>query len=340
MQEDKIKKVYGLFDEEKSKYIYENRIMYSLTGAKKFIRNVVCTTQIGYELYNRLKLSDRKKVLFGAGRLGQRFVRVYDDIKFDCFVDNYYADSSCGGIPVIDIEELKRNYSDAIICIVSIKYWKEIMEQLLREGFEERNILNFGMEYRKMNQLQYFDLPELEKNRKEWEVFVDGGSYDGESAVNFLKWCKSRGGIYAWEPDRNSIHKCKQLFEEQDMNVELIPKGLWSKAGVLRFRSQGRGGSITANGEMSVEVESIDYFVKEPVTFIKLDVEGAEYQALLGAEHTIASYKPKLAICTYHKLEDIWELPSLIHEMNPEYRFYLRHYSFAENETVLYAMPR
>lgn len=124
------------------------------------------------------------------------------------------------------------------------------------------------------------------------------------------------------------------------MNVELIPKGLWSKAGVLRFRSQGRGGSITANGEMSVEVESIDYFVKEPVTFIKLDVEGAEYQALLGAEHTIASYKPKLAICTYHKLEDIWELPSLIHEMNPEYRFYLRHYSFAENETVLYAMPR
>ena len=91
---------------------------------------------------------------------------------------------------------------------------------------------------------------------------------------------------------------------------------------------------------MSVEVESIDYFVKEPVTFIKLDVEGAEYQALLGAEHTIASYKPKLAICTYHKLEDIWELPSLIHEMNPEYRFYLRHYSFAENETVLYAMPR
>ena len=194
MQEDKIKKVYGLFDEEKSKYIYENRIMYSLTGAKKFIRNVVCTTQIGYELYNRLKLSDRKKVLFGAGRLGQRFVRVYDDIKFDCFVDNYYADSSCGGIPVIDIEELKRNYSDAIICIVSIKYWKEIMEQLLREGFEERNILSFGMEYRKMNQLQYFDLPELEKNRKEWEVFVDGGSYDGESAVNFLKWCKSRGG--------------------------------------------------------------------------------------------------------------------------------------------------
>ena len=42
-----------------------------------------------------------------------------------------------------------------------------------------------------MNQLQYFDLPELEKNRNEWEVFVDGGSYDGESAVNFLKWCKS-----------------------------------------------------------------------------------------------------------------------------------------------------
>lgn len=340
MQVDKIKKTYGLFKEEKSKYIYENRVMYSLTGANKFIRNVVCTRQIGLDMYNRLKFSNQKKVLFGAGRLGRRLVRVYDDIKFECFVDNFCEGRVYGEIPVINIEKLKSEFPNALISIVSIKYWEEIMEQLLREGFDERNILNFGLEYSKMNQLQYFDLPELERNRSGREIFVDGGSYDGESAIGFAKWCKTRGGIYAWEPDKGAICKCKQVFEEQDMNVKLIPKGLWCKEEVLKFKAGGKGGSITVNGETLVEVDCIDHFMDEPATFIKLDVEGAEYQALLGAKQTISKYMPKLAICVYHKPEDIWELPCLIYEMNPEYTFYLRHYSFAENETVLYAIPK
>ena len=70
------------------------------------------------------------------------------------------------------------------------------MEQLLQAGFEKKNILNFGLEYRKMNQLQYFDLPTLEESRKEVECFVDGGSYDGESTMSFVNWCKKARGGY------------------------------------------------------------------------------------------------------------------------------------------------
>ncbi len=75
----------------------------------------------------------------------------------------------------------------------------------------------------------------------------------------------------------------------------------------------------------------------EKVTFIKMDIEGAEYDALCGARKIIASQKPKLAICVYHKAEDIIEIPRLILDINPDYKFALRHYSLFDTETVLYA---
>ena len=69
-----------------------------------------------------------------------------------------------------------------------------------------------------------------------------------------------------------------------------------------------------------------------------MDIEGAEYNALIGAEQTIKTWKPRLAICVYHKPEDILEIPALLLRMNPHYNFALRHYYISSsNETVLYA---
>ena len=70
-----------------------------------------------------------------------------------------------------------------------------------------------------------------------------------------------------------------------------------------------------------------------------MDIEGSELKALCGARETICRLKPKLAISIYHKTEDIWELPKVILQMNSEYKFYLRHYSLAAEDTVLYALP-
>ena len=72
-------------------------------------------------------------------------------------------------------------------------------------------------------------------------------------------------------------------------------------------------------------------------TFIKMDVEGAEKNAILGAENTISRYKPRLAISIYHKPKDIIEIPTLLKELVPEYKFAIRHYSTNVYETVLYA---
>ena len=70
-----------------------------------------------------------------------------------------------------------------------------------------------------------------------------------------------------------------------------------------------------------------------------MDIEGAEEQALIGAKQTIINNRPKLAICVYHKLDDIWKIPNIILKYNSSYKLFLRHYTYSENDTVLYAVP-
>ena len=89
----------------------------------------------------------------------------------------------------------------------------------------------------------------------------------------------------------------------------------------------------------SVEVDALDnQSWGKDVTFIKMDVEGFESNAILGAKRILQEQQPKLAISVYHRPEDIWALPLLILDINPNYKFYLRHYSLRNTETVLYGI--
>ena len=69
-----------------------------------------------------------------------------------------------------------------------------------------------------------------------------------------------------------------------------------------------------------------------------MDIEGAEIEALKGAEKTIKKYRPKLAICIYHEPDHLYRIPLIIKEMVPEYRIYIRHHSDTASETVCYAV--
>lgn len=82
-----------------------------------------------------------------------------------------------------------------------------------------------------------------------------------------------------------------------------------------------------------------DVLADQRVTFLKMDIEGAEMEALRGAEHIIRAQAPKLAISVYHRRDDVWKIPMLLLSYQPAYRFYLRVYSFTGNDTVLYAIP-
>jgi hypothetical protein len=115
--------------------------------------------------------------------------------------------------------------------------------------------------------------------------------------------------------------------------------GAYSKDGELRFSASGRtNGFFNESGELVIPVRKLDSVVSEDPALIKMDIEGSEKDALLGAVNTIKRAKPKLAIAAYHYAHDLWRLVDVIREINPEYKFYLRHYSETGLESVIYAI--
>lgn len=172
------------------------------------------------------------------------------------------------------------------------------------------------------------------------EVFVDCGGFDGDSAKRFVEQCGSKyRDIIIFEPE-----SCKKEAIQKNMGdnqYELYQAGVWSKNTKLYFNAMGTGSSHIAEGksEYMVEAVALDETVydKKP-TYIKMDIEGAEQEALKGCRKIIQEYKPKLAICIYHKPEDLFEIPAMIKEMNPEYKLYVRQYANAWFDTVLYAV--
>lgn len=176
-------------------------------------------------------------------------------------------------------------------------------------------------------------------------MFVDAGAYNGETIGQFIQWAaKGYKKAYSFECDPDNCNKVETYLNEKNFrDVELIRKGVWSEETVLRFQANLGGASrIGSEGDIEVPVTSIDSVVgDERVTFIKMDVEGAELEALKGARNCIAKHSPKLAICVYHKPEDILTIPEIILDINPQYSFYLRHHKIANtSETVLYGITK
>ncbi|MBQ8632559.1 MAG: FkbM family methyltransferase [Lachnospiraceae bacterium] len=174
------------------------------------------------------------------------------------------------------------------------------------------------------------------------EVFIDCGAFDGDTMKDFIKVTKGNyQSIVCFEPV-DEFHK-KLEKRGAGKKVTAICAGVYKESTTLQFNAEaGKGSSISSNAEntISVPVRAIDDVPEcENATFIKMDVEGSELDALKGAKQTILRNKPKLAICLYHKTKDFIEIPTWIHTLVPEYKLYVRHHSFSVNETVLYAIP-
>jgi hypothetical protein len=96
---------------------------------------------------------------------------------------------------------------------------------------------------------------------------------------------------------------------------------------------------VKQKGNVEIEADSIDNVCEnENVSFIKMDVEGSELEALKGAQKQIKANKPKLAICVYHKKEDLLTIPQYILSVRPDYKLYLRHYGGLTTDLILYAV--
>ena len=173
------------------------------------------------------------------------------------------------------------------------------------------------------------------------EMFIDCGGYNGDTAIRFIEECNGRyRGLMIFEPER-----CKKVEIEKNMgsnSYSLYQLGVWSKRMKLYFNDFGTAASHISDSETGgcmIETASLDETVYDmKPTFIKMDIEGAEQEALKGCRKIIQEYKPKLAICIYHKPDDMFEIPLMIKEMNPKYKLYVRQYTNAWYDTVLYAV--
>ncbi|KKX99798.1 hypothetical protein VN21_17730 [Paraclostridium benzoelyticum] len=109
---------------------------------------------------------------------------------------------------------------------------------------------------------------------------------------------------------------------------------------MLKFNSTQNGSSyVSDNGNTEISIETLDQTLGlKEITFIKMDIEGMELEALKGSKEIIKKHRPKLAISIYHKNDDLINIPIFIKNLVSEYKFYIRHYSIYPAETILYAV--
>ena len=341
-----VKAIYNKLGDELSKDIFINRLLYSITEDKKYLWDVIMQTTEARLLKERLQQKG-KKAIFGAATLGKQIFQYYTDSDFVCFIDNKCGETpgTYEGLPLMNLRsfiDLQKKEEVDTVVVASFTRHEEIVAELKSVGFKEENIVNAGQLTEQMSLRQYFDLPQLKDKKFEKEVFIDGGCFDGSTSIAFEKWSESKENkIYVFEPDVENLNKIKKRLCTSNCEIEMIEKGLWRSSTKLKFDQRGTAGSlINEDGNVWTSVTSIDDTIHDKVTFIKMDIEGAEYAALEGGAYTIAKYKPRLAISIYHQPEDIMRLPHLILSENPAYIFYLRHYSIGPDETVLYAIER
>jgi FkbM family methyltransferase len=174
------------------------------------------------------------------------------------------------------------------------------------------------------------------------EVYVDGGSYDGDTIRTFIDRVGGRfADIYAFEPDPVTFQKLTDNFRAEP-RVHPVHAGLHSRTGSLRFRDDASRGAIFADdGDIEMPVTTIDdVLCDRRLSYVKMNIEGAEIDALRGGRNAISTWRPRLAISVYHRASDLWRIPLLVLEISSDYELYLRQHDGGIIETVLYALPR
>ncbi|MDD5999630.1 MAG: FkbM family methyltransferase [Lachnospiraceae bacterium] len=343
----KIKQLYDILEDNESKWIFENRLLFSLSSNWEYIRRMLLRFKrqdilTVIDILEKVDSFQNKIVVFGAGGCGRTIVNFLEHygIEIECFSDN--DKSKIGqiieGRPVISVEQLVKRYSKSWIIIGSEIYDDEITDQLINEGFSKKKLIHLKYQ----DKLQYFDNDIVQPGSD--EVFIDGGAYDGRTSEKYIEWAGRQNvkKIYLFEPAIDHFKLCKENIGLQNcgIKIEYYNAGLSNKKGLLKFKYDGEGSRVSLDGESEIPVVPLDEIVKgEKISFIKLDIEGCELDCLMGAEVVIQTCRPVIAVCVYHKPEDIIDIMQYLRSVLTEYRFYLRHYSISAMDTVLYAVP-
>lgn len=178
------------------------------------------------------------------------------------------------------------------------------------------------------------------------EHFFDGGAFDGCTIKSFLQQSQQRfARITAAEPDPANFGKLSEWLSTlpQAVRSRIVAHrvAVGARRETLRFNALGSVASALAtDGSLEVQCVPLDELLRDaPPTYIKLDVEGAEPDALRGASGLIQAHHPMLVACLYHKLDHLWAIPLLIRSLYDGYRLYLRPHECEGWQLVCYALP-
>lgn len=195
----------------------------------------------------------------------------------------------------------------------------------------------------------YADLPLIDADSQyfpsslpAWKTplrFVDGGAFDGDTLRSAAASQYSIEAAIAFEPDPVNCAKLKEYVSSLgNKNVDVWPCGIYSSTTQLAFTANGLPSSKSDdNGDTRIPMVALDDAI---ATFrpnlIKLDIEGAEYEGLMGAKQIIRENRPGLAICLYHQPQDMWQIPLLIKSWDLGYRLFMRVHKNNGFEVVMY----
>jgi len=250
-------------------------------------------------------------------------------------------------------------------------YWRDIAmieRDLLRTScsqvvsgnghLEDFDLTTFGkpirLRGRLMNVMNAFVLQQyrLERNGcvievKSGDVVIDAGGCYGDTALYFADRVGPTGVVLCYEFDPENLevfHHNMDVNSDISNRVRLIERAVWNSAGqTLSFVGKGPSTRLVpaGAGARTVLTDTIDELSQrqaiDKIDFIKMDIEGAELNALKGAEQTIRRHKPKLAISLYHRLEHFWQIPQFIDELGLGYEFRIEHFTIHAEETMLFA---
>lgn len=257
---------------------------------------------------------------------------------------DYFKFKNYSGLPLPDIGFLTDSREDIK---THLPIYQSLHERM--EDAESRRVLEHLLNFRYSGDLTHMLGFENAQDRQYFEgfldlqpgdVFVDAGGFDGQTTADFIRNCPDYGAVHLFEPDLANLALARSnLSLQRDIHFHAL--GLAESNKTLRFSSGGGSASmVSETGDVIISVAAIDNVVAEPVSLIKMDIEGAEGAALTGARAHILQDHPKLAICCYHKFDDLWKIPEQVLAMRDDYSVYLRHYTEGLHETVVYFIPR
>lgn len=358
--------LYGLLQDEQSKEIFQARFAidmeWSIPAVSRLIslgsrkgRPYLNWDQPHKEALRKLNREHKKIILYGTAATGRGVAHMLESEHIDFYGfcgrrAKKYPDGLLGK-PVLSPDELvARGDAYYVLPTVSKETYPEISEFLREHGYPNDHILEWVDIIDDDEEKQYFEFPELYRRGT---AFIDGGCYDCGTSYRFAEWCKGAySSILAFEPDPENYSVCREKIKAVPLpNFELINAGLASREGSAVFEARNAaGGHIVSDpsdavrgsakneNRITIRTAAIDDVVSvSPVGFIKMDVEGAELDALHGAKNTILRDKPLLAVCVYHLRGDTFAIMDHLHQLLPEYKFLLRHYTSRDTGTILYA---